>query len=174
MKPWKKLEQRVQKINRHRSLLRVKYRLPNQSVQDFYLTIKPRVVAALVVTKDKTVILAKQFRLGQERMLMELPGGAVDAQETPRQAVIREVLEETGYRGRVHFLARSSNDAWSTLVRYHFVVTGAKKVAEAKPDMGEAIEVVAVSRQQLKTYLDQGRMMDGETAYRALEYLGWR
>lgn len=46
-------------------------------------------------------ILVEQFRPPQGRVTIEFPGGLIDEHETPEEAALRELLEETGYRGNV-------------------------------------------------------------------------
>ncbi|MEK7637185.1 MAG: NUDIX hydrolase [Patescibacteria group bacterium] len=169
---WEKISDRVIKINRFRSLRKKRFRLPNGAVGDFYTINRPNIVCALVITPDNKVVIAKQFRPGVERVMFELPGGRIDRRETPRQAVIREVLEETGYRGHSRSLGRTSNDGWSDGWRHHFLFTNAKAAQKPKNDEYEAIEVVTVSMKTFFTMLAEGKMTDGETAYRGLMALG--
>ena len=74
-----------------------------------------------------------------------MPGGKIERGETPRQAAIREVQDEVGYRGRVIFLGRSTNDAWSDLERHHFLITLAVPAGKPQHDATEMIEPVEVS-----------------------------
>ena len=57
----------------------------------------------LPVTTDKKVIAIKQFRYGAEEVILELPSGNINFEiETPEDAALRELMEETGYRaGRI-------------------------------------------------------------------------
>ena len=169
---WKKISVRRLPIGRYRSFLRKRYRLPNGHIDNFFILQQLRVVAALVVTADRYIILAKQFRPGLDKILWELPGGARDKQETSRQAIAREVMEETGYRGRIHYLGSSTNDAWSTLWRDHYLITNAIKVGPPKPDLTEITAVARVTRKKLRQLMTAGKMSDIETAYRGLEMLG--
>lgn len=169
---WKKQGDRVITVNRYRSLRKKHYQLPNGQVGDFYTVNRPNIVCSLVVTKDRRVVLAKQFRPGVERVMFELPGGWIDRGEKPRTAAAREVLEETGYRGRVLSLGRTSNDGWSEGWRYHFLVTEAKLVQQPKNDKYEAIEVVTVPMKKFMAMLAAGKMCDSETAYRGLLEIG--
>jgi 8-oxo-dGTP diphosphatase len=50
--------------------------------------------ANLVVRKDKSQILIVRANYGEKKLL--LPGGGVELGETPEQAVVRELEEETG------------------------------------------------------------------------------
>lgn len=53
-------------------------------------------VCAVVITKRKKIVLVGQYRKAVEEFLWEIPAGIVEDGEAPRQAVIRELGEETG------------------------------------------------------------------------------
>ncbi len=169
---WKKLSDKRITINRYRSLRKKRFRLPTGVVGDFYTNNTPDIVSALVVTTDKRVVLVKQFRPGIERMLLEVPGGAIESGEKPRSAVAREVLEETGYRGRVQPLGKGHSDAWSEGWWYHHLVTDAIFVQPPKHDRFELIEVVVVPMKKFLQMIQQGAVVDSRTVYRGLLKLG--
>lgn len=171
MKSWKLLKHSVAYQNRFRRVFKRRYRLPDGKQADFYLVDRGRVVCVFVLTKAKRVVIAKQFRPGPNRVMWELVGGAVESKETPRHAAIRETLEETGYRGRIRYLGASTNDAWSNLTRYHFLIDRAVRVSDIRLDDHEFIEPTSVSMTELRRLLRRGAMTDTETAYRALEYM---
>ncbi|HUQ53239.1 MAG TPA: NUDIX hydrolase [Gammaproteobacteria bacterium] len=52
------------------------------------------------VTADNQVVLVRQYRHGNRRVTLEIPGGLVDPGEDPAVSALRECLEETGYRAR--------------------------------------------------------------------------
>jgi 8-oxo-dGTP pyrophosphatase MutT (NUDIX family) len=52
------------------------------------------------ITADGEVVLVRQYRHGDQRFTLEIPGGLVDPGEDPATAALRECLEETGYRAR--------------------------------------------------------------------------
>ncbi|KAK4144995.1 NUDIX hydrolase domain-like protein [Dichotomopilus funicola] len=59
-------------------------------------------VVAIVENDNRPeVVLQKQYRPALERVVIELPAGLVDEGETPEQAAIRELEEETGYVAKV-------------------------------------------------------------------------
>ncbi|MBN2788939.1 MAG: NUDIX hydrolase [Candidatus Delongbacteria bacterium] len=50
--------------------------------------------------KDK-VILVKQYKFPIKKYSIEFPAGLIDKGETPESTAVRELLEETGYKGKV-------------------------------------------------------------------------
>jgi ADP-ribose pyrophosphatase len=54
----------------------------------------PRV--GVVVLRDGTVLLVRQYRLLVDRLAWEIPGGGVESGEQPAAAAVRETREETG------------------------------------------------------------------------------
>ncbi|CZR62891.1 probable MutT/nudix family protein [Phialocephala subalpina] len=59
------------------------------------------IVAILDKSTGPEIILQKQFRPPINAVTIEVPAGLVDAGETPEEAAIRELKEETGYIGKV-------------------------------------------------------------------------
>ena len=71
----------------------------------FYRIESPDWVNVVALTEDEALVMVRQFRHGARAVTLEIPGGLVDPGETAREAAIRELLEETGYRaGRVEDL----------------------------------------------------------------------
>ena len=53
-------------------------------------------VGALVISRDGNILLL--HRRGGDAAAWTIPGGAVDNTETPREAIVRELLEEAGLK----------------------------------------------------------------------------
>ena len=60
--------------------------------------------AALIIphiVPDDTFILIRQFRPPAGKLVLEFPAGLIDPGEDAATAAVRELSEETGYRGKV-------------------------------------------------------------------------
>ena len=63
-----------------------------------YFVIDTGIKAGIVVVRDKSVLLVRQYRLLINGLSWEIPGGRVNENEDPKTAAIRECVEETGVR----------------------------------------------------------------------------
>ena len=54
-------------------------------------------VNIVAVTEAQQVVMVRQFRHGDQSITLEIPGGMVDALESPETAAQRECQEETGF-----------------------------------------------------------------------------
>jgi 8-oxo-dGTP pyrophosphatase MutT (NUDIX family) len=64
---------------------------------DFYVIEAPDWINIVPLTAANEVVMIEQYRHGTGEVTLEIPGGMVDAGESPRDAAAREMLEETGY-----------------------------------------------------------------------------
>ena len=170
---WKEISREEIFSKYGRGIEKVDFKLPNGEINDFYIKRESVFVAALAITKDKKIILVKQFRPGPQEVLIELPGGYVDKGETPKQAAERELLEETGYGGNAEFVTSIIGDGYSTMEKNCVVVTDCEKISKQKLEENEFTEVVLMSMPEFRELLRSGRNSDVEVGYIGLDYLGF-
>lgn len=171
IKKWDELSRETVFQKYGRKIEKVMYRLPNGQESDFYIKKEGNPVCVLALTKDNKVIIARQFRAGPQEILSELPGGGMEAGETPEQAMARELLEETGYQGKMQLITQAYECGYSTMNRYCLVATDCEKIAEPKNDPNEPIEVVLLTLPEFRQLLRSGKMTDLEVGYLGLDYL---
>lgn len=75
-------------------------RLPNgvESVREH--VVHPGAALILAQLPSGELLFERQFRYPLKKTFLELPAGKLDAGETPEQAAIRELAEETGYAAK--------------------------------------------------------------------------
>ncbi len=168
---WEELSRKIAFQKYGRKIEEVIFRLPNGEESDFYVKKEGPAVGILALTKNKQVIMTKQFRPGPKEILCELPGGYVDENETPEEAALRELKEETGFVGKAQLVTQAFDCAYSTMRRYCVVVTDCEKISDQNLDKDEFVEIVTISLDEFRELLRSGKNTDIEVGYLGLDYL---
>ena len=154
LKPWKVLATKYL----HPRFRLDSCELPNGKMLDAIIFEFRSWANILAITKDREVVLIKQYRHGVQDFLWEIPGGVVEDGEDPMQGVKRELLEETGYTAaRVFETGRLfPNPALQTNTMYCFLALDTEKVDVQNLDDGEDIEVHLVPLDELIAMTKRG------------------
>ncbi len=117
----------------------------------------PDWVNVVPITVDGSVVVVRQHRHGIRAETVEIPGGMVDARESPESAAIRELSEETGglATSLVSLGAVWPNPAIQDNQCHLFLATGVV-LGTAHPDPDEQITVEAVPPTQILKWLSDG------------------
>jgi ADP-ribose pyrophosphatase len=110
----------------------------------------PDGVMILAMTEAEEFVMVRQFRPALNKYTLEVPAGYMDGSESPEEAVVRELYEETGYICRaLHDLGAGRMMLNRTDARvFGFFGTGAVKDPNFKGE--EDIQSVLVGRDALK------------------------
>jgi ADP-ribose pyrophosphatase len=127
---------RVFKVRRDHSK-----RAADDAEHTFFCLESPDWVNVIPLTREDKVVLIHQYRHGAEEITLEIPGGMVDAGETPQEAAVRELAEESGYIPReIVFLGRTRpNPAIQNNWMHHFLALDCEKTSETLFDAHESV-----------------------------------
>jgi ADP-ribose pyrophosphatase len=123
-------------------LVRLAWRRPDGAVLEREVYRLPGVAIAICL-QGGNLLMIRNYRPVFDEVMWELPGGDLEPGETPEQAALRELLEETGYRGRrATLLASVCASPGSTSEVYHYCRVEGAREGPAAPEADEAIEPV--------------------------------
>ena len=175
---WKTLSSEYLSRHRYFTARKDKCETPEGNIVDEYFVVElPTTCCAVAITEQGEVLMVRQYRHPIEEAILEIPGGFVDENETPEQAVKRELKEETGYEfstikkvGKI-----AANPGVLNNFTFLFLAQGGVKTGEQTLDTNELIEIEKISLQELKTLFLENKMLQSLHAnciFYALRELG--
>ena len=124
-------------------------------VDDYYVLEYPNWVNAVAITEDNKVLMVRQYRHAADIVSLEIPGGVIDGDEQPQAAMLRELLEETGYHfDDIELIATVyANPATANNHTYCYLAKGGKKVQGQNLDEHEELIVEEYTIAEVKQLL---------------------
>ncbi len=158
LRPWRDVARRLCLQRRVLTVAEVHRRRRDGVEDDFVILESPEWVNVVALTPRNEVVLIRQWRHGIGEVALEIPGGMVDPGESPAQAAVRELSEETGYRAPhweplawVH-----PNPALFTNRCHTFLARNAVPADAPHPDPHEEIEVLTLPLDELPALVRRG------------------
>ena len=174
---WKLLESRYIVNDKWLKLRKDKCLLPNGNIiNDFYVSEYPNWANVLAITNEGLAVIISQYRHGRQKVIHELPGGIIEKDQTPLEAIQRELLEETGYESK-HWIELGSvsvNPDNHTNLAFGFLALGAFKSASQNLDENECIDVELIDWNELLDMAKKGSLEQAlhvTTVFRAMDYI---
>ncbi len=141
---------------------RDKIELPDgRIIPEFYVLEYPEWVNVIAITTDGRFVMERQYRYAADSTNYEIPCGVMEQGETPLEAAMRELKEETGYGGGQwrELMCISANPTSMTNMTHCFVATGVEKVSDQHLDATEELEVHLLSRDEVQALLRNNEMI---------------
>ncbi len=139
-------------------------RLPNGHIARREIVRHSGAVAMVPVDADGNVILVRQYRHAAQRVMLEVPAGSLDGDESPEQGAIRELQEEAGYRpGKLQRLGGAFPAPSYTTEFIHLYLATELTASRLETDDDELIEVVRLTWDDLIQKITSGEIVDSKT-----------
>ena len=134
---------------------------------------KVSVVLPFVDSKKHTILIERQYRQALRKYIYELPAGHVEEGETPREAAIREMQEETGFAPeRVYFMYKAYHTPSSSSKLFYCFLSVGLTDGNAKfhKDPDEVIKIENIGLKKVLNMIKSGKIMDNKTIAAVLYY----
>ncbi|MFP3279360.1 MAG: NUDIX hydrolase [Candidatus Micrarchaeota archaeon] len=131
-----------------------------------FLKIEENDAVAVLAVVDDHIILEKQYRPAIGKYIYELPAGHIEIEEneSPINAAIREMREETGYTPKkVSFLFKGYPMPGTNTAMVYFYLAEDLSEGIANPEADEDISVVKVSLEDAMKMIRFGEIIDLKT-----------
>lgn len=151
----------------------VKERLlkPSGEEMDYTFVSTKGAAAVLAFTDPDHVILTRQYRHPIRKELFDLPAGGILVGESPQDAAIRELSEETGFTAKIMEPLGVMHPAPGLMSQLVFVFCAKELIAgETKLDENEVIDRVVVRWSDLLEKVLSAEGIDGTLAFAVLLY----
>jgi len=180
IKPWRQTNSSYLVQDPYLTLRADACELPSGKQLDPYYVIESNDwVHVFALGPQGRVLTVTQYRYAAQAICTELPGGIVDAGETPLAAAQRELLEETGFRA-AHWVELGwtyANPARQTNRVHMFFAEQLDAGGPQTLDAAEEIEHDFLEPAHIKALIRQGtfsQSMHVATFYLCLDYLATR
>lgn len=144
--------------------------LPDQKYSKREIVLHDNAVALVAIHDDK-ILLVKQYRISVDKIIYEVPAGMIEHDENPKDAALRELEEETGYRAKnIEYLTEFYSTPGFCTEKLSIFYAKELEFVGQNLDEGENLEVVEMPLEEALSMIESGEIMDGKTISSILFY----
>jgi 8-oxo-dGTP diphosphatase len=100
-----------------------------------------KIVSQAVIKRENEILMVRQF-VERGDIVWNFPGGGIEDGESPEEACIREVKEETGYEIRIIELLNYTKDKYTFKTE---IIGGEQGLDKSNKDNDDIIEIAWIS-----------------------------
>jgi 8-oxo-dGTP diphosphatase len=100
-------------------------------------------ISQAIITRNNEVLMVRQF-VQRGDIVWNFPGGGIEEGETPEEACIREVKEETGFEVKIIKLLKHENDKYTFKTE---IIGGSLGLDKSNQDNDDIIEIAWITIQ---------------------------
>ena len=132
------------------------YQLPDGSeCNDYYLIDRPDYVLIIAEDAKGRILVEKNYRPGPDDFVIELPAGWIDNNESPEQAALRELKEETGWVGHATYLGSFYLAPSFSAIKGHVVhIKDLQKISDPEINAQETPNSSFMNKEELIEYIN--------------------
>lgn len=144
---------------------------PSKKSKTFELIDHPQAVLINPVSSSDKIIFVKQYRKAVDNILIELPAGLIEKNESPSSAAQRELQEEIGYKADqlIDFGGIYTSPGFCNEYIHLFIAKDLKKSYLA-PDEDENIDIIEYSLSEALDLIKNNKILDSKTIVSILKY----
>ena len=148
----------------------------NNGEKDFYREhVKAgNAVVILAITEDNKVLMVREARSAIGKIVLTLPAGKLEENEDPKQAAIRELEEETGYKANNVTLLRLTyaSCGYTDEKIYCYLANNLEK-SKQNLDEDEEVEIFEIPIEEFKAMIDKNEIITASTTIAGLHYFSY-
>lgn len=142
----------------------VQARLPDGKVRNYDLVRHPGAVTVVPVDEQGRIWFVRQYRLGANKPLLELPAGTLNPGEDPAVCAAREVREETGMAARqIEKLGELYLAPGYSTEYMHIYLTTGLYPDRLQGDDDEFLQVEAIPAAEVMDMVRSNNLQDGKS-----------